>query len=396
MILGALCIALAAQHPAGDSLRLTDALASARAHRATVVVARAAVAEAEAGVRDARALPNPTGSYTWSDDTPRQTATVQQPIDWLFRRGPSLGAAHAGVARAEADAAGTDRALEQEVRHAFYGVVAARSVRRLAEDQAAVADSLVGIAERRLARGDIPETERDRLRLEQIQAAQALSRARAEEAAATYAFTAAIAWPEGTPIPPLAGSLRDGLDAAPPAAPALDLLPAIRGAMADSAAAASQLSVARWGRLPLPDLEVGRQWDDPGAPNRTLWMFGASMPIPLFNRGGAAVSAGRARAEAATAQLAEVRREARRDVASAETALAESRGRARLAVDSLLPGAARLRERAARAYTLGETGVLPLLNALRTEREIVSAAVADLLDYQDATATWLALAGTSP
>jgi cobalt-zinc-cadmium efflux system outer membrane protein len=120
------------------------------------------------------------------------------------------------------------------------------------------------------------------------------------------------------------------------------------------------------------------------------------MPIPLFNRGGAALSAERARASAASAALTEERLAARRDLAAAEVALRESRSRARLAVDSLLPGAAKLRTRAARAYALGETGVLPLLDALRAEREIVSSAVADLQEFQDATATWLSLTGTSP
>lgn len=395
MLLGVLLL-VAAQHPAADSLRLTDAIASARARRGAVVVAGAAVDEARAGLRDARALPNPTGAYTWNTDTPRQTATVQQPLDWLFRRGPSLGAAHAEVDRAEAERAQTARALELEVRHAYYAALAATEVRRLVEAQAAVADSLVGIAERRLASGDIPEAERDRLRLERIQALQALSRARADEAAALAALAAAVAWPGGAALPPLSGTLQDGLDLTPPVAPSIDDLPAVRGAIADSTAAAARLRVAQWGRLPLPDLELGRQWDDPGAPVRDLWVVGVSMPIPLFNRGGAAVSAERARATASTADLAEVRLAARRDVATAHAALVESRTRARLAVDSLLPGAARLRERAARAYALGETGVLPLLDALRTEREIVSGAVADLQSYQDATAMWLSLTGTSP
>ena len=395
MLLGVLLL-VAAQHPAADSLRLTDAIASARARRGAVVVAGAAVDEARAGLRDARALPNPTGAYTWNTDTPRQTATVQQPLDWLFRRGPSLGAAHAEVDRAEAERAQTARALELEVRHAYYAALAATEVRRLVEAQAAVADSLVGIAERRLASGDIPEAERDRLRLERIQALQALSRARADEAAALAALAAAVAWPGGAALPPLSGTLQDGLDLTPPVAPSIDDLPAVRGAIADSTAAAARLRVAQWGRLPLPDLELGRQWDDPGAPVRDLWVVGVSMPIPLFNRGGAAVSAERARATASTADLAEVRLAARRDVATAHAALVESRTRARLAVDSLLPGAARLRERAARAYALGETGVLPLLDALRTEREIVSGAVADLQSYQDATAMWLSLTETSP
>ncbi|MGI8819083.1 MAG: hypothetical protein ACR2HW_08065 [Gemmatimonadales bacterium] len=49
--------------------------------------------------------------------------------------------------------------------------------------------------------------------------------------------------------------------------------------------------------------------------------------------------------------------------------LEESGLRARFARDSLLPSARTRRSRALKAYQSGETGVLPVLDALRSERD---------------------------
>lgn len=390
-----LLTALLLQGTPGDSLHLAGALAYGAGHRGTLTAASAEVQVARAGVADARALPNPTGGYTWSQDSPRQTVTIQQPLDRIFRRGGDLRAARAAVARAGADSTGAARDLEAEIRGAFYDALAARTLRGVAAAEFAVADSLAQIADRRLATGDIPEAERDRLRLERVVAMQGLSRAEGDEAAARLALARAIGWSDQAPLPPVAGALSDDLDAPPAGAIEVDSLPSVRAALADSVAAAGRSTSVSLARLPIPDLEVGRQWDDPDFPGRDLWIVGASLPIPLFNRGGAAASAARAQLRVASADLAEARRAARARIGTAAVRLEGSRVRARLAVDSLLPAASQLRTRAARAYALGQTGVLPLLDGLRAEREIVAGAMTDLLAYQDALATWLSLTGAT-
>jgi hypothetical protein len=69
--------------------------------------------------------------------------------------------------------------------------------------------------------------------------------------------------------------------------------------------------------------------------------------------------------------------------------------RARLGRDTLVPGAEALRDRALRAYQAGETGILPLLEALRAAREVSLGVLDDEVAYQEALADWLALAGRS-
>ena len=139
------------QGPISDSLGLMDALGYARAHRRAVASAGALVEESRAGVRQAHALPNPMGAYGYSDSPPRHTLTVEQPLDWLLRRGPEVAAARAQVARSAADSAGAGAALAAEVRQAFFRVLGAIRTRELSAVQLATARSVVRMAARRLA-----------------------------------------------------------------------------------------------------------------------------------------------------------------------------------------------------------------------------------------------------
>src|SRR6478609_7497523 len=395
MLTAFLLASLAVQGQAPDTLTLAVATAFAREHRPTLVAAAAAVEEARGALAERRRPPNPTANYTHSDDAPRSTFTIQQSFEWLLSRGSSVGAGHAGVARAEAELEGSSRDLRRDVHVAFISALAARRVRELAAAQLAVADTLMRFAERRLAAGDIAEAEFERLRLERILAEQTLSRVRAEEVRSRLALGRTLGWPADSVLPPLGGDLADGLDRVPPVAPASADLPMVRSAFADSAASADEARSTNWGRIPLPTVEFGRQWDDPSAPGAKLWTLGASLPIPIWTQGGGAAMSARARARIAAASLLETRLEARQQLAAAGMQLDEARLRARLASDSLLPGAGRLRVRAARAYALGQTGVLPLLEAFRVEREVVVSAMTDLVAYQEALAEWNSLTGST-
>jgi cobalt-zinc-cadmium efflux system outer membrane protein len=396
MVIGVSLGLLLLQGPVSDSLRLGDALEFARGHRGVTELARAAVEESRAGIRLARALPNPTAAYGYAESPPRHTVTLDQPLDWLLRRGPDVSAARAQVARSTADSVGASAALATDVRQAFFRALGAMRLRELSQVQLATADSVTRIAERRLAHGDIPAIEHDRLRMEAAQARQALSRARAAEAEAGFTLARAIGWPDNQPLPSPVGSLSDGLDQLARDRPIIEELPQLRSARADSAAAAAELRSARAGRIPLPSIQVGAQWDDPTDPRRPpLLLAGISLPLPLWNQGGAATARAEARLRKATAAALEIRLETHRQVAAALVELEEARNRALIARDSLLPGAGRLREKAVQAYAVGETGVVPLLEALRAEREIAIQSVEDLVVYQDALATWMSFAGKS-
>jgi outer membrane protein TolC len=385
-----LVLAIVTQGP-GDSVSLRTALARARATRGQMTVAAAQVAEARASLRSAGALGNPTVSFSHTGSTPQEHFLFDQPLDFLLRRSPERSAARARIAGAEADSSQTVADLLRGVRIAFYRALAAAGEERLVTAQASQADSVARIAAARLRAGDISLLEQEQGAQEAARTRQALSAAREAARVAEAALARAIAW-EGVEPPHAAGSLDDGLSDRPPDVPVADSLPAVRAAVAESSATAALARSAAAQRIPLPSLQGGAEWNDPSQPG-TLAVFGFALPLPLWHSGGGPAAEARARARRAAALAGETRLEATRAVREAGVRLAESGGRARFARDSLLPQAALLRGRAVRAYQSGETGILPVLDALRSEREVVIAAVEDQLAFQEALADWYALLG---
>lgn len=384
-----LALLLVTQGP-GDSVSLRAALARARALRGQATVAAAQVAEARAALRGAGAITNPTVSYSHTGATPQEHFLFDQPLDFLLRRGPERSAARARIAGAEADSSLTMAGLAREVRTTFYRALAAAGAERLVGAQAVQADSVARIAAARLRAGDISLLEQEQAAQEAARARQTLSTAREAARVAEAALGRAIAW-DGVP-PHAAGSLDAGVGDQPPALPVADSLPAVRTAVAESAAAAALARSAAVSRIPLPTLQGGAEWKDPSQPG-TLAVLGLALPLPIWQSGGGPAAEAAARARRAGALAGETRLESARALREVRIRLVESGGRARFARDSLLPQAAVLRARAVRAYQAGETGILPVLDALRSEREVALATVGDQLAYQEALADWYALLG---
>lgn len=380
-----------------DSLTAQAAVDRALTARGQVRVAAAGVSRARAAVRLGGQIPNPTATLSHTDATPRRHVAVQQSFDWLLFRGSSVSAAQSSLQAALADSSTTVAEIAAATRSAFYRARAAEEALALLAGQALISDSLTAIARQRLRHGDISELEADQLGLEASRTRQALSRGREDRAAALAQLRRLTAWPDTDSLPPLSGRLDDGLDQSP--IPALDeaQIPSVRSRLADSAAARLRRQVAVRGRFPLPALEVGIDWDDPTLtpPGKKLWLVGVSFPLPLWNLSGAQVASAQADVDEATALLAEARAELRGRMAETRIRMEETRFRARVDLDSLLPAAQRIRERTARGYQLGETGVVPLLDALRSEREIVLSLVEDLMAFQEARATWSSLLGVT-
>jgi hypothetical protein len=94
--------------------------------------------------------------------------------------------------------------------------------------------------------------------------------------------------------------------------------------------------------------------------------------------------------------LAETRTEAARLLIETATRVAESGRRAIITRDSIMPLAARQRELALLLYRTGETGLAPVLDALRTERAVAREAITELVAFQTARADWEELIGGTP
>ena len=348
------------------------------------------MAGARAALHTAGAVPNPIVSYSHTEDLPGEHLTVEQPLDWLLRRGAEREAARAGIRRAEADSSVATARLLRDVRVGFYRARAATVSHELVEAQARLADSVATVAGSRFQAGEISALEREQAAQEAARARQASSTAR-EDARLTQAdLGRALAW-EG-PAPRATGALDAGLDRLPDLTVDPRTLPTVRSAEADSASAEALVRSASKAWVPLPSITAGADWGDPTNPG-TLSVFGLAVPLPIWSRGGGPVGEAQARAAETAALTRESRLDAERAVEGARIQVEETALRARFARDTLLPGAAALRDRALRAYQAGETDILPAIDALRSEREASLAAVQDQLAFQEALAEWFALSG---
>ena len=133
-------------------------------------------------------------------------------------------------------------------------------------------------------------------------------------------------------------------------------------------AANEQLRAAERGRIPELDVGVGvRRLEADGA-SATGPAVSLGVRLPLFDRGGAAISEARARLRAQEAELALTRRTIDADIAAAESrseAAGEAAARAQAAGDD----ARRLGPIAEAAYQGGEIGIVELVDAYRTARD---------------------------
>ena len=383
------------QAATADTLTLADALRLAWERRGVLVIAGANVAVARAEQRQAGAVPNPVARLGYSDDPPRRHATAEQSLEWLLTRGPARSASRQRVAAARADSSQRAADLGAEVRGAFYRTVAARQALTLAQAQQALKDSLVAIADHRLAAGDISRIERDQAALEAGRTRLELSTARELLATTRMELRRTIGLLPEESLPEPVGRLDLGLGEV-----VMDTVsgtpPVLAAALADSAAAALRVSVASRARVPLPALEAGADWDDPGGNRGALLVLGASLPLPLWQHGGAELAVARAEAARAAATSREVRSAIRASRSATRTRVDEAALRAVALRDTLVPAARALRASATRAWTAGETGILPVLDAFRSERALELGLIEALVAWRDAVTEWGRLTGNEP
>lgn len=370
-----------------DSVTLGQALSRARSLRPAAALARGAASQARGEAAVATAIPNPTLAYERADFEPVSTYKLTQPLAWLVERPSDVVAARAIRQRGVADSAQALAELGGDVLTVYFEAVAGRERLRVALELAAVADSIVRLAERRVAAGDISALERDQFAQEALRARLALSRAREDARAALAALALAIAPGAASNLVPR-DPLESGLDGVAHLRAHADSvsvanLPRVRAAVAAARAAEAVAAAARWAMLPIPSLFLSRECCSAEGTNNLL---GFTLPVPLFSQGrelaaersGAATIA---RARAQEAQLSEQRR-----LQAVIARYDESRLRAQLSRDSLVLTARALRSGAVRLYEEGRTGVLPVLDAIRNERDIMRELIDNLLGFQRARA----------
>lgn len=297
-------------------------------------------------------------------------AVVSQP---LFAGGALL----AGRRQAEAQAAGARQGLTATraeillaADRAFYGSALADERRTIATAGLEAAADLLRAARVRLANGEIPAFDADKLELEVANASAALDEANAAADIARAELAAIVQVPadaihlDVNPTDPTA--IPAPLE--PDVARVLAERPDLQRLEAAAVAAEAAIGIARGARLPQVNAEAAAGWDSLHRPDgaNAGWQAGVTVSVPLWDWKGLArrEEIARLEAEKARRQLEAAQRAVRTEVVRRhhELRLAAQRfANARTAEGLALRNAATAR----RGYELGLVSALDLVTAQR-------------------------------
>jgi cobalt-zinc-cadmium efflux system outer membrane protein len=363
---------LLAQTPHAISRADAVALAVARGPRAAI--ARADSLGAAGDLAAARAFANPALSATYTKSVPRYHYILDIPIDWPWLRAPRVGAARAGAEAEGARFAFEIAAVRFDADTAYTLALAAQAHARLSRRTAADADSLLRVARLRRDAGDASDMD---TRLAEINAGELVNGA-AEDSLAAVSTLMNLQLVLGLSAD---GSLTltDSLQFPDSAGDEMPTDPlAVIAAQSELTAAERVLTLARSANLLSPSVQVGVERGDPtGSEPGALPTFGISLPLPLFNWNGGAITRARAERDAAAARLEATRRAAlaERTRAAGERPVAVARARRDA---GLVTSADSVAAMFLQAYGEGAVSLPEVLEAQRNAREALGRYVDDL------------------
>lgn len=389
-----------AQAPGPATMTLADAVARARANHPALAAASARRRETVSLSRQEAAFPNPVVEWRrenlGSPLQPDVFATVAQPLDITGRRFALRARTKELDRSASADSVTVIRDVDADAARAYWRASLASALVALVEQQRQDAERLAQMEELRAKEGDVAEVvamrtrmEHDRVRITESSARAALAIALAELARATGTAPGVL-----PPIAPLTVSLPiEGVpNEATVVAYALKHRSELAALDAADAAASHRLSAERRGMLPDVAVEAGTK-QTAGYATRVI---GVAVPVPLFNRNGAA-------RDRAAAELDRVRadRRAMENVVRTNVTGALETYRALVAAqpggaDSLVARAADVARIADGAYAAGGATLVELLDARRAYSETLTTVLRWIADLRIAHVDLLRAVGASP
>ena len=380
---------LSAQSPASQTtqgLTLAAAMERALAANPTIAAARLQWPIDIAGVAVAGERPNPEAVFEWSKETPRQAAGATFPIELGGKRQKRLDLANATVAVNEADVARVIADVRNEVRRAYFEVVASDLRVQLADDVRELAQRARDAANARVASGDVPRSDLTQSDLALASSLNDLVAARGEAAATRAELNALFGQSADTPI-----TLLDSLTGGnlPSAQEALALATASNGEVhvldRRIEEQAARMKVAQ--SIRTPDLGAGGTFTYDAEPEfRYGWRlaFGLTLPVFSTHKAGVVVEEStlnklKAEREAAIARM-------RGGISAALERATAARERLANYENTILPLSLEAERQAQAAYTGGQIGLPALIQALQTARDTRQRGLQAGLDYQHALA----------
>lgn len=386
-------------------LSLDDAEKLWRRHSRELRLADIAVAGAAADLKTADRLPNPELSYNAASISPSEgygsghlkdkrmdsIVRLEQLIERGGKRELRVRGAESRLAAAGLDREDVARTQLGDLRRAYYDLLLAQERLRVAADSAALYARSLDAAELRRKAGDIAPVDVARLAVDKARADNEARQAESDLDAArrqlayligreddAASLLATDAWPQ-----PLAGD---------PGRPDLARRPDLRAGSERIAAAEADRDLAR--ALRTRDVSVGLQVER-NLQNSPTNSFGVGISVPLFLWHGHEGEIQRAESDLDAARLAyeQQKAQATGQAGQARSALLAARDRLLRLENGLLADARRVAEAAELAYGKGAMGLMDLLDARRTLRQVQLEAATARADYAKALADWQLQAG---
>ena len=385
-ILWMLACSLAAAQTPSPSLTLEAAVARALVAHPSIAAARARQLVDQAGVSLAGERLNPEGRVEFEREAPKQAYTVAFPLEMGRKRPARVAVAQAAVQTGEAELAETIFEVGALVRRMYFERAVAEARLALLDQLRTIAQRARDAAQQRFDAGDVPRLEVVQADLMMAAADSESTAARGTSESARIRLNALLALPLNSPTP-LATPLDAGMVLAPDAA-----LARAQAANAELAVLNRRLEEQR-ARIALartqqtPDLTPEFTVTHGSEPEfSTGWRAAVAVGLPLFTRHRAGVRL----EEAALTQLTLERDAALARITGEVTASAAVAEAQRLTYiryrDEIIPKAIEAERMAEDSYSLGQTGIASLLQALQASRDVRLRSLQAVSDFHSARA----------
>ncbi len=359
-------------------LSLDDALRAYEAGNLELKSARAQVEVARQQIRAAGLLENPTVSHSQGHNnsgTPTNgnhyySNILSQTVPIAGQLGLRRQVAEANLAAAEALFGLRDIALRLSLLRAYGRLMAAQQRVLFTQRDVASLEDVVGVLRKRVSSGATAQYDLTRAELEMERVRSELSEALTDEKRGREELRKAIgaAAPQGAfSAIPLGLNLTD-IQTEALIALAQTTRPDLKIARAIASGAEVSASLAR--REVVPDLTFSLGMLNTAGPSSTDLIGGVSVPLPIFRRGQGTVRAARFSADAARFDVQALETRIPTEVNRAAAVYQQRRLERERFQTAVKERSERLLRIAQSAYREGARGILELVDAYRTNREV--------------------------
>ena len=380
------------------SLKEAEALWLQNSHE--LRLAQSAVTGAAADVRTAGQIPNPDvslsalsispwsgyGSGTWEDKKMDTTLRLDQLIERGGKRQLRVKGAEARLDAARFDAQDTARQQLGVLRYAYYNLRLAQEKQALARETAALYGRTAEAGALRQKAGDLAPVDLSRLQIDKARAESDARQAQTELEQAQVALAYLIGR-EADAAQLQAGDNWPALEEQALSQAPLEQRPVLEAARRRLAAAEAERDLAKARKKRDVTFGVQLEHNLQNAPTDSFG-FAVSMPLFIWHEYEGEIARAEADFDAARLQYSQQQAQAVGQVAQARNALLSARDRYKRLSSGLLLDAERVAKAAEFAYGKGAMGLMDLLDARRTLRQIQIEAATAQADYARALSDW--------